>query len=137
MDDHSHKKSYVRPVKATWWLKNSTYIKYMVRELTAVFSFWCAIELLGFAIAIALMGPEAQNWISRFLQNPAVIAINIVSLPAVLFHTYTWYNILPIGVRVFTSRDQANTNMIPRKPITLTFWGITCIASALIIWALL
>ena len=42
----SFRKPYNPPIKATWWTKNPFYIRYMVREGTAVCALFVALELI-------------------------------------------------------------------------------------------
>ena len=37
----SYRKPYHPPVKATWWKENPFYVRYMLREGTAVLAFFC------------------------------------------------------------------------------------------------
>ena len=128
----SYKKPYVEPVKGSWWLSHKVYIIYTIRELTAVFSFLIAAELLVFCAAAASMKSEAQPFIESFIQHPAVIILNIISLIAVLFHTVTWFNLMPKAVRFFRSRRPEDTRMIPEKFWIILLWSLTAVASALI-----
>lgn len=131
------RKPYIRKSNASWWLKRGVYIRYMIRESSAFFSLWLCIELLIFAIIAACYPENAQTLISNFLSHPAAIAANIISLPALLFHTITWYAILPEGVRCFLSRKPDDTRLIPRRLIALTGALLTLSASAIILCALI
>ena len=134
--EESHRKPYIRPVPKTWWLKRKEYALYMVRELTAVFSLLVVIEIFAM-ICIAVITPEsAQDIIGSILQHPAAIAFNIVALIAVIYHTITWYNIMPIGIRIFKSRAPEQTAMIPRWLMTAGMWIVTAVATAIVMLAL-
>lgn len=126
------RKPYHPQVKRTWWMSKPAYIKYMVRELTSIFSLWIAVELLIICILAALMMEDAQQYISGFIQNPVVIILNIISLIAVLFHAVTWFNIMPKAVRIFRSKDGSDTRMLPAKFWIALLWGVTCVASVII-----
>ena len=133
----THRKPYIREVKATWWLVNRKYKIYMIREATAVMSLLAALELLAFCIVAYVMPEEASRIIASILQNPAVIAFNIIALLAVMFHLVTWFAIMPKAVRMFKPGPSHDTRMIPNS-----FWIIllsltTLVASALIAFALI
>ena len=128
----SYRKPYHPQVKRTWWMSKPASITYMVRELTSIFSLWIAIELLIICILSAWMKGDAQQYISDFIQNPVVIILNIISLIAVLFHAVTWFNIMPKAVRIFRSKDQSDTRMLPPKFWIALLWGVTCVASVII-----
>ena len=136
----SYRKPYIEPVKATWWLRNKTYLKYIFRELTSLFTLWIAIELLVIIILAVIMPEPGNPWnsidaqaaISDFIQNPIVIGLNILSLIAILFHTVTWFNIMPKAVRFFRSRRPEDTRLIPPVFWISLLWGCTAIASVII-----
>lgn len=131
----THRKSYIRPVRASWWTKRKKYILYMIREATALLSLLVGIELLAFCLA-AVLCEDPQAWLLSFLTRPAIIAFNILALLAVIYHTITWYDIFPQGVRIFTSRDPANTRTIPAPLLTASLYFVTIVASVLIFCAL-
>ncbi len=107
----------------------------MIREATALFNLWIGIEITAIA-AIAAFCETPQICIENLLSNPAVIVLNIIALLATCFHTFTWYKIFPKGVRIFTSKDPANTQLIPPAVLSGSLYFITAVASVLIILAL-
>jgi fumarate reductase subunit C len=77
-----------------WWLKNPFYIRYMVRESTALFVAAYALYLLcGLA---RLAGGEAawQGWLHE-LSSPVAIVFHIIAMIAALYHTVTWFKVSP------------------------------------------
>ena len=131
----THRKPYIRPVRATWWTARKEYIFYMIREATALCSLWVGIELMAFCLA-AVLCDDPHAWITARLTHPVILALNILSLPAVFYHTYTWYKIFPKGVRLFTSRDPANTRLIPAPLLTASLYVVTLAASVVILLGL-
>ena len=129
--DNSHRKPYRTPVKRLWWLKNRVYLKYMIRELTAVFCLWVAVELLILCIALNCSA-DPGLWISEFVQKPWVIGLNIVSLAAILFHAVTWFSIMPKAVRVFRSKRPDDTRLVPAKAWIALLYAVMLVASAII-----
>ncbi len=85
---------YRRPMPATWWLLNRAYFLFMVRELTSVF---IAVYVILLLILLSKLraGPEAYAHHLRFLATPGMIVFHVVALAAAIFHTVTWFNILP------------------------------------------
>ena len=68
----SFRKPYNPPIKATWWTKNPFYIRYMVREGTAVCALFVALELiLGIFLFLLcdLSAPEATAEIDTSVKN--------------------------------------------------------------------
>ncbi len=81
-------KEYIRPMPATWWLKRKTYFLFMVRELTCVFVGGYALFLL--ILAMQRNDPQA---FAALLDSPLLIALQIIALPMVLYHSITWFNL--------------------------------------------
>ena len=131
----THRKSYVRPVRATWWTARKEYILYMIREATALLALWVGIELMAMCLA-AVLSADPQAWILSLLSHPVTLTLNILALLAVAYHTYTWYKIFPKGLRIFTSRDPANTHLIPAPLLTASLYFVTIVASVIILCAL-
>lgn len=86
--------SYKPAMQRSWWRKHSFYVMYMLREATVlpmVFFACCLIAGL-----FALQGGE-QSWQSwqAFMQAPWVIALNLLTLVAALFHAATFFPLFP------------------------------------------
>ncbi|MGN1393738.1 MAG: fumarate reductase subunit C [Succinivibrionaceae bacterium] len=133
----SYRKPYVRPVKANWWTEKKFYVAYMLREATSVLGLFVALELM-FIIAAPVLGINPR----AFIANPVIILLNIVSLVAVLYHAYTWYNLMPKAVRVFMSNlpvisalntKNDPTKLLPESMVVLGLW-IGTIASSVVIF---
>jgi len=126
MNPATHRKPYIRPVRASWWLSRKKYIGYMLREFTAVTNLWITIELF----ALILIGNLS------LLTHPIVIVLNAIAMIGVLGHLITWYSIFPKGIRLFTSRNPSNTRLIPPIWFTLSLYFVTIVASAILFFAL-
>ncbi len=141
----SYRKPYNRPVNAaTWWTKNPFYVRYMVRELTAVTALFATLEIiLGiFLFALDLThGVTAANaetglymwWVQSFLGNPIVILLNLVCLAAALFHAVTWFSLMPKAVRVFMNKN--STEILPDYVTKLGLYGALAGATVVILVA--
>lgn len=87
------RRPYMRPM-AGWWRKNPYFVEYMIHEGTALFVAAYAGILLTGLIRLS-QGEAAWNaWLSA-LQHPAYIGFHVVALLAFLYHTWTWFNIMP------------------------------------------
>ena len=124
----SYRKPYVRPVKANWWTDRGFYIAYMIREATAVLAVVVALELL-------VLSCMSQESIVAFLKNPLVILVNILSLASVMYHTITWFNLMPKAVRMFATKKPTDTKLIPAKLIVSAEWLGAAVAFAVIVVA--
>lgn len=85
---------YRRPVAPTWWLSSRAYFLFIVRELTSVF---IAVYLVLFLLLLhnIAVGREAYEAYLRFLATPGLLVFHVLALAAALFHTITWFNLLP------------------------------------------
>ena len=86
-------KSYVRPMDG-WWLKNPFYIRYMVRESTALFVTVYSLYLLCGLARLASGEAAWQGWLQE-LSSPGAIVFHIIALAAALYHTVTWFKVSP------------------------------------------
>jgi len=87
-------KPYHRRVAPTWWLGKRTYFLFIVRELTSVF---IAAYLMLFLLLLynLSVGREAYEDYLRLLATPGMLVFHVLALAAALFHTVTWFNLLP------------------------------------------
>lgn len=125
----SYRKPYVRPVKANWWTDRSFYIMYMLREGTSIFGLIVALELLYLICAPIFSLP------TKFIANPVMAIINIVALVSVMYHTFTWFNLMPLVLRIFKSNQPTETKLIPAKLFVIGLWAawvVACILLALV-----
>ncbi len=85
---------YQRRVAPTWWLRNRAYFLFIVRELTSVFiaAYLILFLLLLYQLSV---GREAYEAYLRFLATPGMLVFHVLALTAALFHTLTWFNLLP------------------------------------------
>jgi len=88
------RRPYVRPM-AGWWRKNPYFVEYMIHEGSALFVAAYALVLLVGLLCLS-QGETAWNgWLSA-LRSPISIAGHLLLLAAMLYHTWTWFNIMPI-----------------------------------------
>lgn len=90
----SKRKPYVRTMERTWWSKHPFYRFYMVREATVLPLILFTLFMLC-GLASLVKGPQAWIQWQHFMQNPLVIAINIVALAGSLFHAATFFSMMP------------------------------------------
>lgn len=87
------RRTYVRPV-AGWWTRNPYFLAYMAREVTALFVAFYALVLLA-GLARLSQGPAAfEEWLEG-LRSPWSIAFHLVLLAVFLYHTWSWFRIMP------------------------------------------
>jgi fumarate reductase subunit C len=89
-----HPRWYRRRVSVWWWLKNPSYARFVLRELTSVFVAFFAVVYLWQLQALG-QGPEAYGRFLARLRTPLFLALNTVAFLFVLFHAITWLNLTP------------------------------------------
>lgn len=89
----SNRRPYIRPM-AGWWRKNPFFIEYMIHEGTALFVAAYAFILLTSVVKLAEGKVAWEQWV-LCLTDPLAIGIHVVLLVAFLYHTWTWFNIMP------------------------------------------
>ncbi|SFU38238.1 fumarate reductase subunit FrdC [Xenorhabdus koppenhoeferi] len=121
------RKPYVRSMKPNWWHKLGFYRFYMLREGTSIPTVWFSLLVLYGLFALK-NGPESWAGFVSFLQHPAVLLINIITLLATLLHTKTWFELAPKALNIIVK----NEKMAP-GPIIKLLWATMIIATAAIL----
>ena len=94
-----------------WWRRNPFYRRYMLRELTSIVIVAWALFLLCGVWHLA-QGREAYEAWRALLARPAAIVLHAATFAAVLYHAWTWFQVMPktlpfvrIGGRRVTDRE--------------------------------
>lgn len=85
--------TYLRPMNG-WWRRDPFFVRYMAREATAVFVVIYALLLLAGVVRLAQGEAAFDRWVA-FLRSPASIALHAALLAAFVYHTATWFAIMP------------------------------------------
>ena len=94
-----HPRWYRPHVSVYWWLGEWHYLKFILREISSVFVAVFVIETL-FLIDALRQGPASYEHFLHCMQHPAMLALNIISLFFVAFHTITWFNLAPSAMPI-------------------------------------
>ncbi len=89
----SARRHYVRPMTG-WWRRNPFFVRYMVREATALSVALYAVVLLAGTMCLA-RGAAAWNAWLALLHTPASILLHLLMLVAMIYHAYSWFEIMP------------------------------------------
>lgn len=124
-------KSFRTRLSTYWWLGRWSYLKFILRELSSVFIAWFVIMSLLQIIALK-RGQGEYMAFQEWLRNPALVALNALSLFFVIFHAVTWFNLAPkaMAIRVGGKRVP---NLLIAAPNYVAWLAI----SAAIAWLLL
>lgn len=105
-------KELIRPLPATWWLKNPNYTWFMIRELTAVFVAGYAVFLMVLAYHRAAGTPAHEAAFKELLVCKWSLALQILALGFVLYHAITWLNLTPKVVIVYRGEEKVPAGVI-------------------------
>ena len=124
-------KPYVRPMPATWWLKRSPYLLFMIRELTSVF---VAAYVVIFLVMIRRLneGQAAYEAFLASLESPVAIVFHMVALAFALFHTITWFHLTPKAMAVRIGEERVKPALIIAP--NYVAWAVL---SAIVAWFIL
>jgi len=123
--------AYHRPVPNTWWLKRKPYVLFIIRELTSIFVAGYCIFLLVLLYKLS-RGGEAYNDLILALKSPASIALHLIALVFVLYHTITWFNLTPKILVLYKGEER-----IPKALVAGTFYVAWVVVSVIMAWLIL
>jgi len=126
-----HPRWYRTRVSTYWWLHQWSYAKFVLRELSSVFVAWVVILTL-LQIRAVRKGPEAFAAYRHWMGHPLILALNVLSLLFVVFHTITWFNLAPraMVVRVASKR-------VPEFWVAAVNYAAWAVISVVVGWFLL
>lgn len=93
-EPESPRRPYHTELSGSWWLKHRYYKLYMLREATVIpLLFFCGCLIAG--LYSLQQGEQSWlNWLS-FMAQPWVMAINLLTFAASLFHAKTFFELFP------------------------------------------
>ena len=118
------RRPYVRPMQG-WWRRDPFFMRYMVREATALAVLAYAIVLTVGVVRLA-QGEAAWNGWLAALRTPASLLLHVVLLVAMVVHAKSWFEIMPKTMpMIFVGGTRLDA-----RTITLAGWTATLLASA-------
>jgi fumarate reductase subunit C len=121
------RRPYQRPMQG-WWRRDRFFLRYMVREATA-------LAVLGYAIVLTLgivrlaQGEAAwQGWL-KALRSPASLALHALLLMAMLLHAKSWFEIMPKTMPAIFIGGRR----LAAAAITRCGWGAVLVATAAVL----
>jgi succinate dehydrogenase subunit C len=89
----SARRPYVRPMDG-WWRRDPFFVRYMIREATAVLVVAYAAVLLVGVVRLAQGEAAYAEWLD-VLRSPLSVVLHIGLLLGFLYHTWSWFRIMP------------------------------------------
>jgi fumarate reductase subunit C len=83
-----------RPWPGAWFLQRRGYVKFMLRELTALFVGIYLIVMLAFLHRMG-QGEAAFGGLLASLTRPGWRVLHALALAAAVWHSITWFNLTP------------------------------------------
>jgi fumarate reductase subunit C len=125
-----HPRWYRFQVSTWWWVARWPYLKFILREISSVFVAWFVVVLL-LEIRALSRGPEAYAGLERWLQNPLIVLLNLITLFFVIFHAITWFNVAPRAMAI-----RLRGRRVPDLWIVGTNYVSWAAISLLVVWLL-
>jgi fumarate reductase subunit C len=130
--EHSFYARWYRPrISRLWWLRRRSYLLFVIRELSSVFVAWFVVYLLLLVRAVS----QGEREYQRFLDlsaNPWMLALNVVALFFVVFHSVTWFMVAPQAMVV-----RLRGRRVPGAWILVLNYLAWAVLSALMAWVIL
>ena len=121
---------YVRPMHG-WWRRDPFFVRYMVRETTAIAVLVYAVVLTVGVVRLA-QGEAAWNGWLAALRSPASVLLHVVLLIAMVVHTKSWFEIMPKTLPMIV----VGGRRLAASTITRSGWAAAVMVSlALYLWA--
>ncbi len=125
----SARKPYVRSMNG-WWRKNPYFMRYMVREASAVFLAIYAVILLVGVFRLSQGAAAYAAWLAA-LTNPLAIVFHAIALLAVCYHAYTWWKVMPKTLPML----HIGGRRVPEITLSAVGWAAT-LAVSLVVYVL-
>lgn len=87
------RRGYVRPMQG-WWRRDPFFVKYMIREVTAVAVLVYAIILMVGVVRLSQGADAFNGWLAA-LKTPGSILLHLVLLVSMIVHAKSWFDIMP------------------------------------------
>ncbi|MDQ6772462.1 MAG: hypothetical protein M3024_05670 [Candidatus Dormibacteraeota bacterium] len=114
--------AYRPPLRATWWLQSGGYLRYMVREFTAIpIALWMVLFLVQ--IGRSRSGPGGY----QAFGGPLWIGFSLVVLVFALWHSLTFLSFAGLILRI-----PMGSRTVPAGAIATVSFGALAVASIVI-----
>ena len=126
-----HPRWYRPPMSVFWWASRRSYLIFVLRELSSIFTAWSVVFLLLLVHAVSQGGAAYQRFLN-LSGNPWMLALNAVALAFVVFHAITWFNLAPQAMVI-----RLRGKRVPRSVIAGAHYAGWALLSALAAWLIL
>ncbi len=121
------RKPYVRPMKG-WWNRDPFFMRYMVREVTALGVLVYAV-ILAWGLVRLSQGEAAWNGFVAALRSPLALLLHVVLLVSFVIHAQSWFEIMPKTMAPIMSGGKR----LPGETITRAGIGAAMVATVVVL----
>ena len=120
-----------RPYKAefparSWWLRHPRYIRYMLREMSALFLGIYVFVLIAGLYCLSQGKPVYVQFLTA-VEGPAGLTFAVVTMFFAVYHTYTWFQVTPKAMPLMMGGKR-----LPGAIIIAAHWfGFVIVSAAL------
>jgi fumarate reductase subunit C len=118
---------YLRPMQG-WWRRDPYFVRYMVREATALAVGAYSI-ILGIGLLRLAQGEAAWNGWLNALRSPWSLLLHVVLLAAMVVHARSWFEIMPKTMPMIF----VGGRRLAARTITLAGWAAVLATSAVVL----
>jgi fumarate reductase subunit C len=124
------RRPYIREVsKSGWWLAQPRYIRYMLREVSALFIGAYALLLIVGLYQLSSGEAAYAIWLAA-VEGSAGIIFAVLAFVFAIYHTYTWFQVTPKAMPLMFAGRR-----IPGPVIVAVHWlGFVALSTA--VWLL-
>lgn len=123
----SVRRPYVRPM-AGWWKGNPFFVRYMVREFTAV-AVWIYALILTVGVARLAQGESAWNGWLEALKSPLSIALHLLLFISMVVHAHSWFEIMPKTMAPIVIKGER----VSAQQIQRTGWSVAALVFIVVV----
>ena len=121
------RRGYVRPMQG-WWRRDPFFVKYMIREVTAVAVLVYAIILMVGVVRLSQGEAAFNGWLGA-LRTPGSILLHLVLLVSMIVHAKSWFDIMPKTMPLLFMGG----HRVEGSTITRTGYIVTIVATVLVL----
>jgi fumarate reductase subunit C len=118
---------YVRPMQG-WWRRDPFFVRYMVREVTAIAVLVYAIILMFGVLRLAQGEAAFNGWLAA-LRSPGSILLHLILMISFAVHAKSWFDIMPKTMPMMF----AGGKRVEGATITRIGYVVTIVATALVL----
>ena len=121
------RRAYVRPMQG-WWKRDPFFVRYMVREATAVAVAVYALVLMAGVVCLARGETAWNGWLAA-MRSPWSLLLHGVLLYAMFVHAKSWFEIMPKTMPMMF----VGGKRVAASTITRSGWAATLAVSLLVL----